>query len=140
MDALTWRVPRKVPAVKLAAVAGLLALGLVFADGDVVRLVLAAAVAAGLALWAARDLLAPVRLTADPEGVTLVAGFAGRRRLAWSQIERVRVDARPRLGISTQMLEIDAGDSLHLLSEYDLGVPPGEVAAALQPLREGGRL
>lgn len=140
MEALTWRVPRKVPAVKLAAGAGVLALGLLFADGDVVRLVLAAAVAAGLALWAARDLLAPVRLTADPEGVTLVAGFAGRRRLAWSQIERVRVDARPRLGISTEMLEIDAGDSVHLFSEYDLGVPPGEVAAALQPLREGGRL
>jgi Bacterial PH domain len=140
MDALTWRVPPKVPAVKLAIAAGLLALGLLFADGDVVRLVLAAAVAAALALWAARDLLAPVRLAADPEGVTLVAGFAGRRHLPWSQIERIRVDTRPRLGIRTETLEIDAGESLHLFNEYDLGAPPGEVAAAIQPLREGDRL
>lgn len=140
MDALTWRVPRKVPAVKLAAVAALLALGLLFADGDEVRLVLAAILAAGLALWAARDLLAPVRLAADPTGLTLVAGYAGRRHLAWSQIERVRVDTRPRLGIRTETLEIDAGDSLHLFSEYDLGAAPSDVAAALEPLREGGRL
>ncbi|MDQ7911466.1 PH domain-containing protein [Phytohabitans sp. ZYX-F-186] len=134
MDALSWRVPRKVPAVKLAAAAALFAVGLLFADGDAVRLVLAAAVAAALALWAARDLLAPVRLAADPTGVTLVAGFAGRRHLAWSQIERVRVETRPRLGIRTETLEIDAGDSLHLFSEYDLGAPPAEVAAALKPL------
>jgi hypothetical protein len=140
MDALTWRVPRKVPAVKLATVAVLLALGILFADGDEVRLVLAAVVAAALALWAARDLIAPVRLAADPSGVTLVAGFAGHRHLAWSQIERVQVDTRPRLGIRTETLEIDAGDSLHLFSEYDLGAPPAEVAAALAPLREGDRL
>jgi hypothetical protein len=140
MDALAWRVPRKVPAVKLAAAAVLLAVGLLFADGDVIRLVLAATVATALALWAVRDLLAPVRLAADPTGVTVVAGFAGRRSLAWSQIERVRVDARPRLGIRTETLEIDAGESLHLFSEYDLGAPPSEVAAALEPLREGGRL
>jgi hypothetical protein len=140
VDALTWRVPRKVPAAKLAAAAVLLAVGLLFADGDVVRLVLAVALAAALALWAARDLIAAVRLAADPDGVTLVAGFADRRHLAWSQIERVRVDDRPRLGIRTEMLELDAGDSLHLFSEYDLGASPAEVAAALQPLREGRRL
>ncbi|BCB80705.1 hypothetical protein GCM10022251_01500 [Phytohabitans flavus] len=140
MDALTWRVPRKVPAAKLAVAAALLAVGILFADGDAVRLVLAAAVAAALAIWASRDLLAPVRLAADPDGVTLVAGFAGRRRLAWSQIERVRVDTRPRRGIRTETLEIDAGESIHLFSEYDLGAPPSEVAAALGPLREGGRL
>jgi hypothetical protein len=140
MDALTWRVPGKVPAVKLAVAAAIFAAGLLFADGDVVRLVLAAAVAAALTLWAARDLFVPVRLAADPAGVTVVAGLTGRRHLAWSQIERVRVDTRPRLGLRTETLEIDAGESLHLFNEYDLGVPPAEVAAALEPLREGGRL
>jgi hypothetical protein len=140
MDRISWRVPRKVPAAKLGAAAALLAIGLVFADGDVVRLVLAVAVAAALALWGARDLLAPVRLAADPTGVTVVAGFSGRRHLTWSQIERVRVDTRGRLGIRTETLEIDAGDSLHLFSEYDLGAPPAEVASALEPLGEGGRL
>jgi hypothetical protein len=140
MDGLSWRVPWKVPAAKLGAAAAVLAIGLLFADGDVVRLVLAAALAAGLTIWAARDLLAPVRLAADPAGVTLVAGFAGHRRLAWSQIERVRVDTRGRLGIRTETLEIDAGESLHLFSEYDLGAPPAEVASALELLREGDRL
>ncbi|GAA4678966.1 PH domain-containing protein [Phytohabitans rumicis] len=131
MDSLRWRVPRKLPLVKLVGAGALLAVGLLFADGDVVRLGLAAVAAAALALWAARDLLAPVRLEADPSGVTVVAGFAGRRHLAWSQIEGVRVDTRPRMGMRTEMLEIDAGDSLHLFTVYDLGVPPGEVAQAL---------
>jgi len=140
MDASSWRVPAKVPVVKLVVAVAVLAIGLLFADGDVVRLVLAAVAAAALTLWAARDLIAPVRLAADPTGVTLVAGFAGRRHLAWSQIEGVRVDARPRMGIRTETLEIDAGDSLHLFSEYDLGAPPADVAAALEPLRDGGRL
>lgn len=142
MDALTWRVPPKVPVAKLVAAVAILAAGLVFADGDVIRLILAAATAAALGGWAARDLIAPVRLAADQAGVTVVAGFAGRRRLAWSQIERVRVDARPRFGIRSAMLEIDAGESLHLFSEYDLGAPPEEVAAALERLRsaEGERL
>jgi Bacterial PH domain len=148
MDACSWRVPWKVPAAKLAAAAALLAVGLLFAEGDAVRLVLAVLVAAALAVWAARDLLAPVRLAADATGVTVVAGFAGRRHLAWSQIERVRVDTRPRLGIRTETLEIDAGESLHLFNEYDLGAPPAEVAAAIQHLAgtppadsgEGGRL
>ncbi|BCB86047.1 PH domain-containing protein [Phytohabitans suffuscus] len=142
--AVSWRVPTKVPAVKLVAAAALLAFGLLFADGDAVRLVLAAVVAAALALWAARDLLAPVRLAADPSGVTLVTGFAGHRHLAWSRIERVRVDTRPRLGIRTETLEIDAGESLHIFTEYDLGASPANVAAAIEPLArssgEGGGL
>lgn len=122
--------------MKLGGAAALLAIGLLLADGDPVRLALAALAAAALAVWGARDLLAPVRLEADPSGVTVVAGFAGRRHLAWSQIEGVRVDARPRLGIRTETLEIDAGDSLHLFSVYDLGVPPSEVAAVLAESRD----
>ena len=66
----------------------------------------------GLAGWALRDLIAPVRLAADADGVTVVTGFARRRRhLPWAQIERVRVDRRDRLGLRSEMLEIDAGDA-----------------------------
>jgi hypothetical protein len=85
--------------------------------------------------WAARDLLAPVRLAADEDGVTVVAGYAGRRRLRWSQIERVRVDDRPRFGIRSEMLELDAGENLYLFSTYDLNAPCGDVAEALTALR-----
>jgi hypothetical protein len=127
-------VPRKIPIVKLAATAGVLAVGLLFDDGDVVRVVLAAVVAAALAGWAARDLIAPVRIAADTDGVTVVTGLAGHRRLAWSQIEGVRVDTRPRLGMRTETLEIDAGDAILLFTESDLGTPPSDVAAALSRL------
>jgi hypothetical protein len=81
----------------------------------------------------------PVRLRADAEGVTLIAGVARRRRLAWSQIERVRVDERHRLGLRTELLEIDTGDALHLFTEHDLGVPPADVLAALAPLSRSAR-
>jgi hypothetical protein len=140
VDGYRYRVPAKLPAIKLGGAAALVLIGLLLADGDVIRFVLAATGAAGLALWAARDLVAPVRLAADPDGVTVVAGFARRRRLDWKQIERVRVDARPRMGLRTETLEIDAGDSIHLFSTYDLGASPDEVASALESLRERGRL
>jgi Bacterial PH domain len=135
---LRWRVPRGMSALKAGGVL-VFALLALFSLGDRVRLVVAGLAALVLATYALRDLLAPVRLAADPEGVTVVAGFAGRRRLAWSQVERVRVDERRRLGVRSQLLEIDTGDSLHLFSQYDLDAPLSEVADALVRLRTGGR-
>jgi hypothetical protein len=90
-------------------------------------------VAIGLAIYAVRDLVAPVRLSADSEGVTVIHGYAGHRRLRWSEIERVRVDAHRR----GEFLELDAGESLHLLSRYDLGARPTEVLETLEKIREG---
>ncbi|WP_213451239.1 PH domain-containing protein [Rhizomonospora bruguierae] len=134
---MQWRVTRTLPALKLVAAAVFALLALAF-HGDPIALAGAGAVAAGLAGWAVRDLLVPVRLAADADGVTVAAGFAGRRRFAWPRVERVRVDRRPRLGIATETLEIDTGDSLHLLSRYDLGgAEPEEVADALAALRRG---
>jgi hypothetical protein len=85
--------------------------------------------------WATRDLLAPVRLSADRDGVTVVAGYAGHRRLDWSQVERVRVDDRPRFGLRSEMLEIDTGEALYLFSTYDLNAPCADVAETLETLR-----
>jgi hypothetical protein len=125
-----WRVPRKVPIVKLvvaAVVAGLAALSApepwLWAG--------VAAVIAGLAVWAARDLVAPVRLAADPAGVTVVTGFASPHRLAWSRVERVRVDERRR----SRLLEVDAGDRLYLFSRYEVDADLDEVAEHLEKLR-----
>ncbi|MFI0792177.1 PH domain-containing protein [Micromonospora rubida] len=127
-----WRVPALVPVVKLIGAAALVGLGLLFAEADRMRLVLATAGAVGLAGWAVRDLLVPVRLAVDPAGITVVRGLAGRRRLPWDAVEAITVDRRSRTGLSAEILAIDAGDSLHLLGRYDLGAPPDEVAEALR--------
>jgi Bacterial PH domain len=107
----------------------------VFGRDDPVQWFLAVVVASGLAGWALRDAIAPVRLAADPDGVTVVVGFAGRRRLAWSEIERVRIDRRDRLGVRSELLEVDVGDSLYLFSRYELGAEPEDVLASLLALR-----
>ncbi|MEU1752013.1 PH domain-containing protein [Micromonospora matsumotoense] len=123
-----WRVPPAVPAVKLAGAVGLAALGLPLAGGDPVPLALAVAAAVGLVGWAVRDLVAPVRLAVDAGGITVVRGYAGRRHLPWDAVEKVTVDRRTRFGLTGETLEIDAGESLHLLGRADLGASPTEVA------------
>jgi hypothetical protein len=97
-------------------------------------------VVAALALGAylARDLVAPVRLAADRDGLTVIAGFAGRQRLAWSQVERMRLDRRRHLGLRNEFLEIDTGDDLHLFSSYDVGVPTQQALRTLESLRQAG--
>ncbi|HZN17402.1 MAG TPA: PH domain-containing protein [Micromonosporaceae bacterium] len=123
--------------LKLVAAVLFVLTGVFFGAADPPRLALALVVAAGFAAFALRDLLVPVRLTADYDGVTLVTGFAHRRRLAWSQIERVRVDVRPRLGTRSELLEIDTGESLHLFNAHELGAPVADVAETLTQLRTG---
>ncbi|MEH1016812.1 PH domain-containing protein [Micromonospora sp. CPCC 206060] len=132
----TWRVPIGLPVLKLAGGVLLVAAGLLLAAGDPVRPGLAVLVAAGLAGWAVRDLVAPVRLAVDPHGVTVIRGFAGRRRLDWAVVERISVDTRPRRGLRTETLEIDAGDALYLFGRYDLGAEPATVADILWAVRE----
>lgn len=127
--------PAKVPAGKLAIaviVLGVAVLALLD-RGQWWQYAVAGAVVAGLLGWAARDLAAPVRLAADPAGVTIVTGFATRRRLAWTTVERVRVDVRRR----SRMLEVDVGDHLYLFSRYDLDADLDHVAAELERLRTG---
>ncbi|MBF5030361.1 MULTISPECIES: PH domain-containing protein [unclassified Micromonospora] len=130
-----WRVPREVPVLKAVGALALVALGLVFAGGDPVRPALAGLAAAGLLAWALRDVVAPVRLAVDRDGLTVLRGFAGRRRLPWDAVEAIRLDRRSRRGITAETLEIDAGESLHLFGRRDLDAPLDEVAAALDEAR-----
>lgn len=130
-----WRVPPTLPALKLTGAVALLALALLLDGSDPIRLALAVLTAAALAGWAARDLVAPVRLAVDPDGITVVRGFAGHRRLPWSAVEKVTVDRRARRGLTSKLLEIDAGESLHLFGRHDLGADPAEVAEALREAR-----
>jgi hypothetical protein len=132
---LSWRVKPVLPVTKLLGAVAVLVLAAAFGRRDPVQWFLAIVTAIGLTGWALRDLLRPVRLTADQEGVTVVAGLLRRRRLAWAEIERVRVDRRERLGLRSELLEVDAGDALYLFSVNELGAEPEEVAAALAELR-----
>ncbi|GGM29556.1 hypothetical protein GCM10011608_12810 [Micromonospora sonchi] len=126
-----WRVPPALPVVKLVGAAGVLALGILLAEGDLLRPVLGGLTAALLAGWGVRDVIAPVRLAVDPDGITVPAGWLGRRHLPWATVETIRVNHRPGRGLAGPALEIDACDSLHLLSRLDLNAEPAEVADAL---------
>jgi hypothetical protein len=132
---MEWRIKPVLPVSKLIGVVAVVVLAFAFAGRDPIRWVLAAVVVLGLLGWALRDLLRPVRLAADAEGVTVVTGYASRRRLAWGQIERVRVDRRTHRGLRSEMLELDAGEAIYLFSANDLGALPEVVATALADLR-----
>jgi hypothetical protein len=127
-----------VPVAKLAGAVGLVLLGLLLDDGDRTRLALAGLVAAGLGGWAVPDLVAPVRLAVTGEGLLVRRGYLGRTLLPWATVETIDLDRRSRRGVSSELLEIDAGDSLHLFGRYDLDAPLDEVAAALRAARPAG--
>jgi hypothetical protein len=130
-----WRIKPVLPVTKGLGAVAVLVLVLAFGREDPIQWGMATVVALGLAVWALRDVIAPVRLAADSQGVTVVVGYAGRRHLPWAQIQRVRLDRRDRLGMSSEMLEIDADDALHLFSMHDLGADPREVLEALEKIR-----
>jgi uncharacterized protein (UPF0264 family) len=132
---MQWRIRPVLPVTKLMGTVAVVVLALAFAGRDPIRWGLAVIVAVALAIWALRDLVAPVRLAADTDGVTVITGFAGRRRVAWAQIERVRVDRRTRRGLSSEMLELDAGDAIYLFSAHELGALPEDVVTTLADLR-----
>src|SRR3954469_12716175 len=129
-----WRVA---PAPTLLKFAGALLLAAVAALSGARRgrLLLAGVGALALGAYGLRDLLAPVRLSADAEGVTVVRGYAGHRRIPWPEVERVGVGEHRSLGLRTELLEIDTGESLHLFSRYDLGASCEEVAETLTGMR-----
>jgi hypothetical protein len=131
---MRWRVSPGFTALKCAVTVAL-ALGAVFLaeDRPARTAAIVATVIAGA--YALRDLIAPARLAADPEGLTVVSGYAGHRRLTWPEIERIRLEARTRAGLRTEYLEIDTGDNLHLLSAHDLNARPADVADALARIR-----
>ncbi|MDG4762811.1 PH domain-containing protein [Solwaraspora sp. WMMD406] len=131
---VSWRVPGKLPVLKALGAVSIAALGLLLADGDPVRLALAGLTGIGLLGWAIRDLIAPVRLAAGPDGITVVEGIAGRRLLPWARIEAITVDRRGHRGIRTELLEVDAGETLRLFGANELGAPPADVAATLRAM------
>lgn len=128
-----WRVRREPTIAKTAAAVACLALGVYwYIQGDTRGMILAVPATVLLGAMALRDILAPVRLTADDTGLTVVHGYVGRRHIPWEQIEDIRVDVNRRYGLRSEILEIDTGDNLHIFSQNDLSASPTEVAAELR--------
>jgi hypothetical protein len=125
-------VPGRITAFKAAAA---VAFGVLALVGDGKQVFLAGVAALGFGVLVVRDLLAPVRLAVDENGVRAISGFAGMERISWNDVDRIRVDARRRYGLSTELLEIDTGDQVHLFSRHDLGVSAVEAAETLMRLR-----
>jgi Bacterial PH domain len=134
-DAGPWRADRRLTVFKIIGLVVFVVAALIVGDPIGRGLLVLAAVVC--ALYAARDLLVPVRVAADAEGLTVAHGYLGHARLPWSAVERVAVDRRSRLGLRSEMLEIDAGEQLFLFSSYDLSAEPAHVAAALARIRTG---
>jgi hypothetical protein len=132
---MQWRIKPVLPVTKAMGAVAVIVLAAAFAGYDPIRWTLAVVVAVALAAWAVRDLVAPVRLAADEAGITVITGFARRRQVPWAQIERVRVDVSSRRGLRSELLELDAGDTVFLFSAHELGALPEEVATALADLR-----
>jgi hypothetical protein len=129
-----WRVPMPQIALKCAATVLLAALT-VMSAGDVQALVLAGAGTVACGALALRDLVAPVRLAADAEGLTVISGYAGHRRIPWARVTGLRIDERRRLLLHTRLLEIETEDDLHLLSAFDLGADVHDVQTELDAIR-----
>jgi hypothetical protein len=129
-----WRVPPAQTAVKAIAAVAFGALAVLSQD-DRPFLLLVVVAAAGIAGLALRDVIAPVRVAADGEGVTVVTGYAGHRHLPWPTVREIRVDERRRLLLHTRLLEIETDDDLYLFSAFDLGDDAHDAAAELERLR-----
>jgi hypothetical protein len=140
---VSWRVPGRVLVSKVVAFAIVALAGLLLAR-DLFGLGLAAAGAVAVGTYALRDVLAPVRLAADRDGLTVVTGFASKHQIPWRDVERIRVGRPVRSGLrtmldaqSTALLEVDTGSSLHLFGASELGAPVEEVAETLRHFRTG---
>ncbi|GAA2211993.1 hypothetical protein GCM10009850_074540 [Nonomuraea monospora] len=128
-----WRVRRELAVFKILEALVCAGLGVYWwFEGDFRGVILAVPAAVLVGAMGLRDVLVPVRLAADPSGITVVHGFAGKLHVPWEAIWDIKVDVRRRWGLRSEMLEIDTGDNLHIFSPHDLGTSPTEVAAALR--------
>ncbi len=134
---LTFGPDRRITA--LAAVGALVALGLAIGSGDGPGRLLFGLAAVVLAGYVVSDLVFAPRLVVDAAGLRVRSPLA-RAELGWAQLDDVHADARTRYGLRSVTLEIDAGETLIVLSRRALGADPQTVAGAVRAFDpRGGR-
>lgn len=127
MDTLVVAVPRS-RAYGLLALAGVLLVVALLSDAAGRLLALPAAVA--VLVLAVRDLRSGTLLVADADGVEVLQGLR-RIRVPWGEVERMRVLRDRR----AELLELDLGRTLALLSRQRLGRLPEDVLTDLLAVR-----
>lgn len=127
VDTLVVTLPPK-RAYGLMAFAAVLAVVAVLSDTPGRLLTIPAAVA--VLVIALRDLRSGPLLVADAAGVEVLQGLH-RIRVPWSEVERMRVLRDRR----TELLELDLGRTLALLSRQRLGRLPEDVLTDLLAIR-----
>ena len=120
----------------LAAAGVIAALIAVAVAPDATGRVLAGTAAVVLAGYLASDLLFRPRVLVTADGVVVNSPLV-RARLGWPQIEDVRADTRERFGLRTTTLEIDAGETLAVLSRRAIGTDPATAAELIRAFRPG---
>ncbi len=115
----------------LAAALAAVAIAAVIVSHDPAGRLLAGLAAVVLCAYVATDLLFWPRLVASADGLR-VHSPTTRAKLAWSDIEAIRVDERNHLGLMSRTLEIDAGSLLLVFSRRALGEDPRTVLGLLQ--------
>jgi hypothetical protein len=122
----------------VSAAAGLvLAAGAAALAPDTPGRLLAAIAVVVLAGYVVADLLFTPRVAASADGVAVNSPLL-RRRLPWDEIEDVRADTRYRLGLRSTTLEIDAGETLAVLSRRAIGADPAAAAEVILAFRPPG--
>lgn len=119
--------------------AAVLAIGLALWSDAAGRLLFSLA-AALLAAYVISDLVYAPRLVADTDGLQVRTPFTSAR-LSWAEVDRVHADARQRHGLRIVTLEVDAGDTLVVLSRRALGQDPelvAEVVTSFMPRNSVG--
>lgn len=95
---------------------------------------LAAVAALVLIGYVVGDMIFRPRLTASAQGLVVRAPTA-RAHLGWHEVDNVRADTYTRWGMRSTTLEIDAADTLVILTRRALGADPVEVAELVNAFR-----
>jgi hypothetical protein len=111
------------PLTYLLAGAAILSGGDAVATTDPAGRLILAAVAVLLATIAAADAIFSPRLAAGPAGLAIRSPGL-RARLAWNDVDVIRVDEHSHLGLSNRALEIEAGPTLVVFGRRGLGCDP----------------
>jgi hypothetical protein len=122
------------PIAWLLTAVAVVAAGAVAVSSDPAGRLLLGCVTVVLAVVAGGDLLFWPRLTATAAGVAIFTPSL-RTRLAWAEIDSIRVDEHARHGLTNRALEIESGELLVVLSKRCLGRDPREVLEQLTAIR-----